>query len=89
MRDLVMATISDQPDIEVVGVLEDEASILTMVERSHPEFLIITLENFDERPHICDLLLERFPYVRILALGTERDSSMFYWATLEIRSNRI
>lgn len=89
MRDLVMATISDQPDIEVVGVLEDEASILTMVERSHPEFLIIALEHSDERPHICDLLLDRFPHVRILALGTERDSSMFYWATLEIRSNRI
>lgn len=60
-----------------------------MVERSHPEFLIIALEHSDERPHICDLLLGRFPHVRILALGTERDSSMFYWATLEIRSNRI
>ena len=33
MRGLVVATISDQPDIEIVGVLEDQASILGMVEQ--------------------------------------------------------
>src|SRR5437667_8022739 len=84
-----MATISDQPDIEVVGVLEDETSILDTVERSHPEFLIIALDHSDERPHICDVLLGRFPHVQILALAAERDSSMFYWASLNIRSTRI
>ena len=89
MRELVMATISDQPDIEVVGVLEDETSILEMVERSHPEFLIIALDHSDERPQICDVLLDRFPHIRILALAAERNSSIFYWASLDIRSNRI
>ena len=33
MRDLVLATISDQPDIEIVGVLEDEDAILQAVEQ--------------------------------------------------------
>lgn len=89
MRELVMATISDQPDIEVVGVLEDEHSILEMVEQSHPEFLIIALDHSDERPHICDVLLDRFPHMRILALAAERNSSIFYWASLDIRANRI
>jgi chemotaxis response regulator CheB len=89
MRDLVMATISDQPDIEIVGVLEDETSILEMVERAHPEFLIIALDHSDERPHICDVLLDRFPHMCILALAAERNSSIFYWASLDIRSNRI
>jgi hypothetical protein len=89
MRDLVMATISDQPDIEVVGVLEDENSIPQMVEESHPEFLIIALDRSDARPRICDLLLDRFPHMRILALAAERDSSIFYWASLDIRQNRI
>ena len=89
MRELVMATISDQPDIEVVGVLEDEDSIPQMVEESHPEFLIIALDRSDARPRICDVLLDRFPHMRILALAVERDSSIFYWASLDIRSNRI
>ena len=89
MRELVMATISDQPDIEIVGVLEDETTILEMVEREHPEFLIIALDHSDERQHICDVLLDRFPHMRILALAAERNSSIYYWASLDIRSNRI
>jgi hypothetical protein len=84
-----MATISDQPDIEIVGVVEDEASILGTVEQSHPDFLIITLDRSEDRPHICDTLLDRFPHMRILALAAERNSTMFYWASLDIRSNRI
>jgi hypothetical protein len=35
------------------------------------------------------VLFDRFPNMRILALAAERDSSIFYWATLDIRSNRI
>jgi len=89
MRELVMATIADQPDIEVIGVLEDENAILEMVEQSHPEILIIALDRSEERPHICDVLLDRFPHMRILALAAERNSSIFYWASLDIRSNRI
>jgi hypothetical protein len=89
MRELVMATISDQPDIEIVGVLEDEATILEVVAREHPQFLVIALDHSDERPPICDVLFDRFPNMRILALAAERDSSIFYWATLDIRSNRI
>jgi hypothetical protein len=89
MRELVMATISDQPDIEIVGVLEDETAILEVVEREHPQFLVIALDRSDARPPICDLLFDRFPNMRILALAAERDSSIFYWATLDIRSNRI
>jgi hypothetical protein len=89
MRELVMATISDQPDIEIVGVLEDETAIVEMIEREHPEFLVIALDRSDERPAICDVLFDRFPNMRILALAAERDSSIFYWATIDIRSNRI
>jgi len=89
MRELVLATISDQPDIEIVGVLEDDTAILQMVEQAHPEFLIIALDQSDERPHICDVLLDRFPHMCILALAAERNSSIFYWASLDIRSNRI
>ncbi len=89
MRELVVATISDQPDIEIVGVLEEESSILKTVEDVHPDFLIITLDRSEERPRICDILLERFPQIYVLALAAERDSTMFYWATQNIRSSRV
>ncbi len=89
MRDLVVNTISEQSDIEIVGVLEDEPSIDGTVERLRPDVLIVTLDRTEDRPHICDVLLERFPQMRILALAAERNSTMFYWASLDIRSNRI
>lgn len=89
MRELVISTISDQSDIEVVGVLEDEASIASTVEQSQPDVLIIGSDRPEDRPHICDVLLDRFPHLRILALAVERDSTVFYWASLDIRSNRI
>jgi hypothetical protein len=89
MRDLVMATISDQPDIEIVGVVEEEASILGTVEQSRPDYLIIAMDRSGDRPHICDVLLDQYPHLRILALAVERNSTMCYWANLDIRSNRI
>ncbi len=89
MRELVMATISEQPDIEVVGVIEDEASIAGMVEHSRPDVLIIALDRSEDRPHICDVLLDRYPQLRILALAAESDSTICYWANLDIRSDRI
>jgi len=89
MRELVVATISDQPDIEIVGVLEEESAILKTVEEAHPDFLIITLDRSEARPLICDILLARYPQVCILALAPDRDSTMFYWATQNIRSSRV
>ncbi len=89
MRELVVATIADQPDIEIAGVLEDESAILKTVEEVHPDFLIITLDRSETRPLICDILLTRFPQVYILALAPDRDSTMFYWATQNIRSSRV
>lgn len=89
MRDLVVATVSDQPDIEVVDVLDDEALILECIEQKHPDFLIIGLDRSDARPPLCDVLLDRFPHLCILALASDRNSTIFFWASLNIRANRI
>lgn len=89
MRELVLETISDQPDIEVVGETQNDSEIAEMVERTHPDFLIIALQDADKRPSICDALMERDPHLRVIALAPERNSSVFFWAALDIRSNRI
>ena len=89
MRELVMATLLDQPDLEIVGVLEDEASIVGTVEQSRPDFLIVSLGGSGERPHLCDVLLDQFPHMRVLALAPGSNNTAIYWANIDIRSTRI
>jgi chemotaxis response regulator CheB len=86
IRELVLATIADQPDIEVVGEVQDEADILDAVEQEQPDFLIVALDDPRVRPPVCDVLLEKFPNMKILALAPERNSSIFYWASIDIHS---
>lgn len=87
MRELVMATIGDQPDIEIVGEVQDESEIAKVVGEKRPDFLILALDRPDVRPHICDELLRQHPGLRILALASESNNSVFLWASLDIHSN--
>ena len=93
MRELVRATMADQPDIEIVADIEDEAEIPRMVGETSPEFLIITLDAALDasgaRPALCDLLLPRHPQLKILALSSRRDGSVLYRAALEIRATAV
>jgi AmiR/NasT family two-component response regulator len=89
MKDLVLATIGDQPDIEVVGETQDEAEITELVERTRPDYLIIALEDPEVRPGLSGFLLGRYPQMKILALAAERNSGTFYWAFVDIRSRRV
>jgi DNA-binding NarL/FixJ family response regulator len=82
MRDLVLATISDQPDIEVLGEIADDSRIAQVVAESHPHFVIIALDRPDERPPICDYLLEHHPLVKVLAVAPEQNSSIFFWSDI-------
>ena len=87
MRDLVLATVSDQPDIEVLGALEDESQIAQVVADTQPDFVIVGLDKPNERPSICDYLLLRHPTVKVLAVDPEQDNSVFFWS--DIRSAAI
>ncbi len=89
MQDLVLATISDQPDIEIVGQIPDEEQLMNAVEETRPDFLIVALEKSDRLPRACRTALESHPQMRIIAIAPNRNSTIFYWASLNIRSNRI
>jgi len=89
MKDLVLATIGDQPDIEVVGLAEDDAEITELVDRTRPDYLIIELEDPETRPGLRGFLLGRYPGMKILALAAEQNSGIFYWAFIDIRSKRV
>lgn len=87
MRDLVLATVSDQPDIEVLGAIEDESQIAQVVADTQPDFVIVALDSPHKRPAICDYLLSRHPKVKVLAVAPEQDDSVFFWS--DIRSAAV
>ena len=89
MRELVLATVADQPDIEVIGEAENDRDITELVERTRPECLIIALEDPEERPGLCGFLLGRYPTMRILAVGSGQENSIFFWAFVDIRSQQV
>ena len=90
MRELLMAMICDQPDIEIAGeIQDDDAEILDAVEKTRPDFLIVALEESEERPAICDSVLQKYPQVKVIAIAPERDRTIYYWAAPDIRSNPI
>ncbi len=89
MQELVLATISDQPDIEIVGQVQNEEDIENAIKQTRPDFLIVALEKSDRLPRPCRTVLENHPQMKIIAIAPNRNSTIFYWTSLNIRSNRI
>jgi chemotaxis response regulator CheB len=87
MRELVLETINEQSGIEIVAEIQDESAIAEAVDATHPDCLIITLDESNQRPPICETLLRRHPQMTILALAPARNSSVFFWASLDIHES--
>jgi len=89
MRELVLDTIAGHQDIEVVGEVVEEGSILEKVNEVHPDFLILTLHGAEQQSSLCDELWEKFPRLKVLALQAENNVSILYWVNLNIQASRI
>lgn len=89
MREIVLTTFADQPDIEIVGEVENESEITENVKRTLPNFVVIALDQPGRRPPICDELLREHPEVRVIAVAPEKNFIVYYWASFEIHSNNI
>ena len=76
MRELVLAVIADQPDIEVIGEVEDENQLTEMIEDAEPDILILTLDDADKRIAQCGFLLGRYPQMKIIALAPEKNRGL-------------
>jgi DNA-binding NarL/FixJ family response regulator len=86
MRELLMALIGDQPDIELVGEVGDRGDLVEAVEQVRPDVLIVAMDDREKTRVQCGFLLGRFPEMRILALAPEQNRALFYWAIVDIRS---
>ena len=89
MRESVLATFADQPDIEIVGEVVDESQISESVKNTLPHVVVIALDQPGVRPRICDELLRAHPEVRVIAVAPEKNYVVYYWASFEINSNDV
>jgi chemotaxis response regulator CheB len=89
MRELILATLADEPGVEIVGEVSDEAEIRERVNQTSPDLLLIALDEPTKRPAICDRLLRDHPELRIIAVASQQNCSVFYWASFDIHSSEI
>ena len=89
MRETILTTFADQPDIEIVGEVADDSEIIECVKRTLPNFVVIALDQPGRRPPVCDDLLREHPEVRIIAVAPAKNYIVYYWASLDIHSSDI
>ena len=89
MRETILSTFADQPDIEIVGEVADDSEIIESVKKTLPNFVVIALDRPGERPRVCDDLLREHPEVRIIAVAPAKNYVVYYWASLDIHSSNI
>jgi len=89
MRETILTTFADQPDIEIVGEVAEESEIVECVRRTLPNFVVIALDQPGRRPSVCDDLLREHPEVRIIAVAPAKNYIVYYWASLDIHSSNI
>ena len=82
LRDLVLQTLLDQPDFEIVGEPHGDNDVVELVDRTRPDYLIISMEELDSRPALCGFLLGRYPQMKLLALASGGGNSVCYWVYL-------
>jgi hypothetical protein len=61
MRELIVSTLADEPGVEIVGEVADEAEIAERVSEVRPDLLVIALDDPSKRPRLCDTLLRDHP----------------------------
>jgi len=89
MRELILTTFADQPDIEIVGEVAEESEISANIKKTLPNFVVIALDHPGKRPALCDELLREHPEVRVIAVAPEKNFVVYYWASLDIHANDI
>jgi chemotaxis response regulator CheB len=89
MRELLLATLSEQTWIEVVGEVTENSDLYDCVDKTAPDLIVIDAEEPGKRPHICDALLHRHPQLRIIAVAPQENYSVCYWASFDIHSDDV
>lgn len=89
MRELMMTTIADQEDIEIVGEVGKHQDLTDAVAQTRPDVLILAMDEREKYRAQCGFLLGRYPEMKILALGPAQNRAQLFWAIVDIRSKAL
>ena len=89
LRELILNTISEESDIEVVGEVQQESEVILAVDKTHPDCVIVALENEEQLPAVCVSLLREYPNLRVVAIARDGNTLRFYWTEHLIQSKQI
>jgi len=89
LRELVLSTLSEQVGISIVGEVENERDVPSLVAEAKPDFLVLALEESGRRPPLCDQLLRKFLGLRVIAVAPNTNVGIVYWASLKIHSKKM
>lgn len=89
MREVVVATLANQPGIEIVGEVANREEILPRVHATLPDLVVIGLDENEERPAICDRVLREFPGLRVIAVASRKDRTLCFWASFDIHCRDV
>ena len=84
MREVILSALAGQPGIEIVGEVSDEAEILERVRATLPDLLVIALDESEQRPAICERVLRDHPELRVIAVASRKDRTLYFWASFDI-----
>jgi len=89
LRERVLAAIANQPDIVIVGQLEDSSDIQEAVARLRPDWVVVTLDESGALSPQCYELLGEHPQTKILSISSRRNSATLCWASLIMHSSQM
>jgi len=73
MWGLIMTTIADPPDIDMVGEVGKKDDLAGAVAQARPDALIIAMDKREKYRKQCEFLPGRYPGMKILALAPEQN----------------
>jgi DNA-binding NarL/FixJ family response regulator len=86
MRELIVMTLDDEKDVEVVAEIIDETEISRTIEETKPEFLIVALDSVHFGAQAREAILRRYPEMKILALASDGNSFAVFSASDGIKT---
>lgn len=89
MREAVLIAVAAHPEIEIVREVENESEIDKTIEETQPDALIVGLGSSDRLPDACYSILQKYPFLKIIGIAANRDTTVLYWALLNIQSERV
>lgn len=76
MRDELVHELEDQPDIDLVAVVEDGNEVPNKVGRLEPDVVLIDLAIHGGGLRTMEILAERYPHIRVVVLAIHEDISL-------------